>query len=536
MNLMATRVADILIVGGGIAGLSAALGGRHSDVVVVNDGRAGEGGSSELARGGIAAAVAADDSPQLHRADTETAGAGLCDPKVVRALTEAAPSMIDLLWTLGVSFDLDDAGEFALGREAAHSRDRILHADGDATGEAIVETLVDAVRGVPDGPELWDGRVVSLIEFDQRVVGAVVARPDGTLEPVFARSTILATGGVGALYGRTTNPDHSRGDGIALAHAVGADLRDLEFVQFHPTALDSDERPMHLLTEALRGAGATLVDARGDRIMKNIHPDMELAPRDIVARAVFRERWLGREVYLDVGPLGDDFAARFPQAARTSKAVGWPDRTGLPVCPVAHYHMGGVSTDLAGRTNVSGLWAVGEVACTGLHGANRLASNSLLESLVFGLRAGRDAATMVGAFYVDELAAAWDELDRVRDCKLDAALETMRQHVGDIMWSHVGIIRTGEGLEDAVMELDALADSLPEDALYARNVVQVAQLMARSAQARTESRGAHFRADYPSPHTAWSQSQYVAAHASRGTEPAGRGQSPAHQENASQRA
>jgi L-aspartate oxidase len=528
MNLMATRVADILIVGGGIAGLSAALGARHQDVVVVNDGRAGEGGSSELARGGIAAAVAEDDSPKLHRADTEAAGAGLCDPKVVRALTEAAPSTIDLLWTLGVRFDRDKVGGFALGREAAHSRDRVLHVDGDATGAAIVDTLVDSVRSVSDGPELWDGRVVSLIDIDERVVGAVVERPDGTLEPVFARSTILATGGVGALYGRTTNPGHSRGDGLALAYAVGATLRDLEFVQFHPTGLDTPARPMPLLTEALRGAGATIVDAGGERVMKNVHPAMELAPRDVVARAVFRKRWLGREVYLDVGPLGDRFSSRFPQAARASRAVGWPQRTCLPVCPVAHYHMGGVSTDMSGRTDVSGLWAVGEVACTGVHGANRLSSNSLLESLVFGLRAGRDAASMVGSFYVDELAAAWDELARVRELALADALETTQRRVADVMWSHVGVIRTGEGLEDAMMELDALAESLPDDGLYARNLVCVARLIASAARARTESRGAHFRADYPSTRKAWSQSQLVSGHASRGTEPAGRRQSAAH--------
>lgn len=482
-----------VVIGSGIAGLSAALG--HGDCVVLSKTSVGDG-SSRWAQGGIAAAMSDDDTPELHAADTEQVSAGLGSAEIASIVTDAAPDRIQWLLELGANFDLNPDGTLRLGREAGHAKHRIVHANGDATGAEVMRALVATVRERPDIECLDHTLAIDLLMDGGRVVGVLAVEPDGTQLAILARSVVIATGGIGRLYRHTTNPREVAADGLALAIRSGIAIRDPEFVQFHPTALDSTLDPMPLLTEALRGDGAHLVNDSGERFMVEVHPDAELAPRDIVARQIWWQRQDGH-AYLDARHLGDDFPERFPTVWKIVQRVGLdPRRDLLPVSPAQHYHMGGIAVDDQGRSSAPGLYAVGEASSTGLHGANRLASNSLLEGLVFGARVATTAATeAVGVSLPSEVEVPTSSLDidlgpRERD---DADI----QHLRNTMWEHVGLVRSGEGLAVACEEFRGLVPRLAHHPT-GRNLTTAALAITESAQRRTESRGSHFRDDHPS--------------------------------------
>jgi L-aspartate oxidase len=505
---------EVLVVGSGAAGLTAALGCAPRRATVITKARLGTGGSSPWAQGGIAAAVGSDDAPALHAADTLAAGAGLNDPHVVDILTAEGPERVKALLALGAHFDLDGEGFLSLGREAAHSRRRILHAR-DATGAEVVRTLVEAVRRAPEIRVVDEAFAVDLAVEDGRVVGLLAVHADGRRILHLAPSVVLATGGLGRLYLHTTNPKEATGDGLAMAARAGARLVDLEFVQFHPTALATGADPMPLLTEALRGEGAVLIDETGARFMPAEHPDAELAPRDVVARAVWRQQRTGHRVFLDArAAVGEEFPEQFPTVFELCRRAGLDPRIEpIPVSPAAHYHMGGIAVDECGRTSLPGLWACGEVTATGAHGANRLASNSLLEALVFGARVADDLrgqpapgrriprgrlASQAGAV----LPAATAEADH--DAGLTAAVRRL-------MWEQVGLVRDAAGLDAAVDELERLAAAHPRAAGEARNLLAVGRLVAEAARERRESRGGHYRSDYPESDPAWQRRLFLTA-------------------------
>src|SRR3954465_9715118 len=382
-----------LVVGSGVAGLHTAWrASEHGDVLLLTK-RSLFDSATAYAQGGIAAALGAGDSPALHRQDTLAAGAALCDAAAVQVLVEEGPARVRELQTAGADFDLDPRGKLKLGREAAHSKNRIVHAHGDQTGAEVARTLVARVRDTKRIKVLEKARVLDLIVRRGGCLG-VRASIAGRATEIIADATVLATGGCGQVYRYTTNPVVATGDGFAIAHRAGVTLSDMEFVQFHPTALDTPENPLALISEAVRGEGAVLVNDRGERFMVKVHKLAELAPRDVVARAIFREQKRSR-VYLDARKLGRGFAKRFPGIFALCAARGIdPRRDLIPVTPAAHYMMGGVVTDLSGHSSMNRLYAVGEVARTGVHGANRLASNSLLEGLVFAERVARDLASV----------------------------------------------------------------------------------------------------------------------------------------------
>ena len=476
----------IVVVGGGVAGLSTALALAPLPVTVLVASPLGTGAATAWAQGGIAAAIGAGDSPAAHAEDTLKAGAGLSEPAVAALVTDAAPQAIGWLAGLGVPFDRDAGGALALGLEAAHSARRITHAGGDATGLKVLETLIAQARRAPHITLHEGARVTGLLTDEAGRVQGVVARcGDGAAEPLAARAVVLATGGLGGLYGGTTNPTGAIGRGLALAGRAGAVLRDMEFVQFHPTAIVCGADPMPLATEALRGEGAILVNGRGERFMAGV-PGRELAPRDVVARAIFAEISRGEPVFLDARPaLGARFAARFPAVAALCAGAGIdPVQQAIPVRPAAHYHMGGLKVDTEGRTSLAGLYACGEVASTGLHGANRLASNSLLEAVVF---ARRIAAAIGGenAAAVRPSCPAAAEAPELPAADL-AALRTL-------MDADAGVVRQADGLSRVLARLGRLAAAGP----VAPDAVAVAIAIAATALKRHESRGGHARADYP---------------------------------------
>jgi L-aspartate oxidase len=509
---------EVLIVGSGVAGLTAALGCAPRRVTLLTK-SALVSGSSPWAQGGVAAAVGTDDSPALHAADTMAAGAGLNDPDVVALLTGEGPERLRTLLDLGARFDRDAAGRLSLGREAAHGRRRILHAR-DATGAEIVRALSEAVRHAPEirveeGSFALD-LVVDLTWGGPRVAGVLALQAGGRRVLHLAPAVVLATGGLGRLYLHTTNPPEATGDGLAMAARAGARLADLEFVQFHPTALAAEGAdPMPLLTEALRGEGAVLLDGRGRRFMPDEHPDAELAPRDVVARAIWKRRVAGEEVVLDArAAVGDRFPERFPKVfeicRNSSRQGGLDPRTEpIPVAPAAHYHMGGIAVDPNGRTSLPGLWACGEVTATGVHGANRLASNSLLEALVFGARVAEDLRSAIPAGPVPVRTAGLRIAPGAEGSGAGAAELTAR--VRRLMWEKVGLVRDEAGLLAALEELDGLAETHPEVAGEARNLLGVARLVTAAALARHESRGGHFRSDVPTPDPAWLRRLYLTA-------------------------
>src|SRR3954471_3125115 len=445
-----------LVIGSGIAGLhSAWRASDHGDVVVVTKRTLFEN-STAYAQGGIAAALGAGDSPELHRQDTLAAGAALCDRAAVEVLVEEGPARVRELQAAGAQFDLDPSGKLLLGREAAHSTNRIVHAHGDQTGAEVARTLIARVRASKSIRVLEGARVLDLIVQRGAAVG-VRASVKGRAMEILADATVIATGGCGQVYRYTTNPVVATGDGFAIAHRAGVTLADMEFVQFHPTALDTPEKPLALISEAVRGEGAILVNDYGTRFMKKAHRLAELAPRDVVSRAIAREQRKGRRVYLDARKLSSVFAKRFPGILALCIARGIdPRRDLIPVTPAAHYMMGGIVTDLCGRSSMDRLYAVGEVSRTGVHGANRLASNSLLEGLVFAERVARDIV-QVQALTSLPKEGKWSV--PVLDDR--GAAQVAADTVRDIMWRDAGVVRTAAGLREAQGRLKAIARRLP---------------------------------------------------------------------------
>ena len=492
--------APAVVVGGGIAGLSAALG-LEGCIVVTNEGLGG--GSSCLAQGGIAAAMGASDSAAQHATDTLRVAAGLADPAIAALVADAAAGRVAWLHDQGVRFDAGLNGRPLLGREAGHGHDRIVHAGGDRTGTAVMQALRDAVLRRSDIRRLEGWDLVDIVACGARAAGVLLESADGSRLVVVAPHIVLATGGIGACFDRTTNPATSRGGGLAAAARRGLRLADLEFVQFHPTALDVEGDPLPLLTEALRGAGAVLVDECSRRFMPALHRDAELAPRDVVARAIALRRLSGQRSLLDARPVSG-IESRFPGSAALARAAGFePTRQALPVTTAAHFHMGGIATDAHGATTMPGLWACGEVAATGLHGGNRLASNSLLEGLVFGARVAEDVRTTK----LPPPAGALDIPRRKSTGEADPArIPALRQLVG----RSLGPVRNGADMDAAMAELG----SRPATSRDEEDLATIARLLLGCALARRESRGAHYRLDFPEPSSAGASrrfSQPVAA-------------------------
>ena len=486
-----------LVVGSGVAGLHTAWrASEHGDVMLLTK-RSLFDSATAYAQGGIAAALGAGDSPALHRQDTLAAGAALCDAAAVQVLVEEGPARVRELQTAGADFDLDPKGRLSLGREAAHSKNRIVHAHGDQTGAEVARTLVARVRETKRIRVLEKARVLDLIVRRGTCYG-VRASIAGKAMEIIADATVLATGGCGQIYRYTTNPVVATGDGFAIAHRAGVTLADMEFVQFHPKALDTRENPLALISEAVRGEGAILVNSQGVRFMKGRHRLAELAPRDVVARAIFREQKKG-PVFLDARKLGERFAERFPGIFSLCKARGIDPRSDLiPVTPAAHYMMGGVVTDLRGRASAARLYAVGELARTGVHGANRLASNSLLEGLVFAERVARDLSS-VNEVGKPPAIPKW----RVPPLADRGAAQVAADEIRAVMWEHAGIARTARGLRTALERLEDIGRRLPVGATEEINMLQTAQLVVEAALLRKESRGGHYRADYPRAKRTW---------------------------------
>jgi len=480
-----------LILGAGMAGLFTALKLSPFPALVLAGTRPGVSGSSAWAQGGIAAAMGEGDTPEAHAADTLAAGAGLCDPMIASLVAREAPARIEDLVALGAPFDRKADGKLALGREAAHSANRIVHIKGDRAGAEITRTLAERALATPSITLLEGYHAVELAMEDGRIVGLFArygAGPHTRLVLFRAPAVIFATGGLGALFAVTTNPSEARGEGLGMAARAGALIGDPEFVQFHPTAIAIGRDPAPLATEALRGEGGLLVDETGRRFMLDVHKDAELAPRDVVARATHREIAAGHKVFLDcTKALGASFAARFPTVYAACKSAGIdPAVQPIPVAPAAHYHMGGIATDARGRASLDGFWAVGECASTGLHGANRLASNSLLEGLVFGARVADDVRGTVAQAAGHGTPAAPERF----------ASPSPPHILRDAMTRLVGLERDAAGLKDALHTIDQVERvSGGEPALL--NMTASARLVTAAALARTESRGGHYRSDFP---------------------------------------
>ena len=500
----------ILVVGSGIAGLIAALqlSTRYS-VTLVTKSELAES-NTRWAQGGIAAAMFPDDSVAEHVADTLRAGAGLCRLDAVETLCAEGPARIRDLIRLGVAFDQND-GVLARGLEAAHSRARVLHARGDATGLSIEMALVRAVRAA-DILVLEHTFACDLLLESDRIAGLEVLGADGETTQLEADAVILASGGAGQLYLHTTNPAGATGDGIAMALRAGAQIADVEFYQFHPTALATADT--FLISEAVRGEGAVLLDAQGRRFMVGLHPAAELAPRDVVARAIAAQMSAqrGRPVLLDATGLGEDFLRqRFPSidSACRSRGFNWT-REPIPVTPAAHYWMGGVRTDLWGRTSIPGLFAVGEVACTGVHGANRLASNSLLESLVYAWRCARLLQSSAHSLRDDDWPVSQEketsDFSRGMNARSRTPL-TDRKLLQAVMWDKVGIERNGDDLQQTLTQLNRwCVTGASVESMETANLLALARVTTAAALARCESRGAHFRQDYPESSPEWQHS------------------------------
>ncbi len=494
---------DFLVIGAGIAGLRAAIELAQAGRVVVLAKREVKDSATQLAQGGIAAALSDEDEVSLHLQDTLSAGDGLCNVEAVKILVEEGPERIEELIQWGTEFDRNGT-KLAFTREGAHSRNRILHAHGDSTGQEILRALYAKAKTLKN---------ISVCEFEfstelrlhnGRVCGISLINDKGIPDEMAASAVLLATGGLGQLYRNTTNPPVATGDGVAMALHAGAEISDMEFIQFHPTALYLKKAPRFLLSEALRGEGAYLRNLEMHRFMAKYHPLGELAPRDVVARAIVHELEVSNAkdpvVYLDLTHLNSEhLKKRFPRIFATCMQYNIDITTEMiPIRPAAHYAMGGVRTDLMGRTSLPALYAAGEAAATGVHGANRLASNSLLEGLVFGARAGQQMRAELkhspGRSHPSKHAAT-------SNGPVDAGLEELVGEIQDLMWKDVGIVRSRGGLKGAIQQLEQLSARLAHPrtrrAYEARNIHTAGLLVARSALAREESRGAHYRTDYP---------------------------------------
>ena len=486
---------DVLIVGAGLAGLFLALKLAPRHCLVVSPSTLGQAASSAWAQGGLAAALDPKDSAAQHAADTVAAGAGLVDPVIARLIAEDGPARVRDLLALGVPFDRSPDGTLALSLEAAHSHPRVARVSGDLAGKAIMDALVAAVAATPSIELIEGARAVSLLQdANGRIAGVVLRDAAGRLSPRTARATALCTGGSGGLFKVTTNPREAQGDAIAMAYEAGALLADLEFVQFHPTGIDIGRDPAPLATEALRGEGATLHNADGRAFMAGYHPLAELAPRDEVARAIHAERMAGRGAFLDCRKaVGDHFPDHFPTVFGACMSAGIDPRTDrIPVAPAAHYHMGGIVSDLWGRSTLAGLSVCGECSSTGAHGANRLASNSLLEAVVFAERISR------------RLMSATLDAPAASAAVIPATLPDQRLlQLREAMSAHCGVVREARGLTK-LLELCALME--PEAA--GAPALTAARLIAEGALARAESRGGHFRSDFPE--TGKPQRQFIA--------------------------
>ena len=483
----------VIIVGAGLGALYAALNLAPHPVVILSPDPLGQGASSAWAQGGIAAAMALADSPEAHAADTVRAGAGTVDAEVATSVTAEARAHILDLTAMGTPFDRDAAGGYVLSREAAHGLARVVRVRGDQAGREIMAALIAEVARTPS-VQVLEGVLASGLQVqDARVTGVALAAADGSSAPTVLRgpAVLLAGGGSGGLYALTTNPPRIRGQVIGMAARAGAVIADAEFVQFHPTAVDIGEDPAPLATEALRGEGAVLINRDGVRFMLSVHPDAELAPRDIVARAIFAETQAGRRPMLDTrAALGAGIIDRFPAVVEACRRGGIdPVTQPIPVAAAAHYHMGGIAVFGEGRTSLAGLWACGEASATGLHGANRLASNGLLEALVYARRAARDIAPELGDRPEPPVQLALKPGARHLDPDL---ITQLRQ----VMTEHVGVLRHADGLKTALRRIAALEAQAGGDANFL-NMTATATLIAAAALMREESRGAHCRSDFP---------------------------------------
>lgn len=489
---------DFIVVGGGIAGLRAAIGLAEAGRVLVVTKQEVTESNTQYAQGGIAVALSDEDEVALHLHDTLEAGDGLVNPDAARVLVEEGPERIQELIEWGTEFDRSGT-RLTFTREGAHSRSRILHAHGDSTGREIGRALIARARTLPNIAFTEFEFTADLCMWHDRVAGVLLLAPDGTRQIVSARGVLLATGGAGQVYSDTTNPSVATGDGIAMAHRAGAAISDMEFFQFHPTALSIPGAPRFLLSEALRGEGALLLNNSLERFMPHYHAMAELAPRDVVARAIVQEIANSKThpavAFLDLRHLdAAHLRERFPRIYTTCKRYGVDITSDLvPVRPAAHYLMGGIKSDMGGRSTIAGLYAAGETACTGVHGANRLASNSLLEGLVFGARA---AAKMR-----EEQASSSPKAEPGRGNSESTDDRELPQQLKKLTWECAGVIRTKTGLvrlqEQIALWKSLLGRAASRPSIETRNLLTVAELICRSALAREESRGAHFRTDFP---------------------------------------
>jgi len=501
------RFTDVLVIGAGIAGLRAALEiPPDLDVLVITKDRITESNSS-YAQGGIAGVLSPEDRFENHVDDTLVAGDGLCDPEIVEHVVREAPAEIEKLVSWGTQFDQEKSGELSLTREGGHSHRRIVHALGDSTGFEVMRAIIEKAKAA-ENITIWDDTfTIDLLTSEGACVGAVAWRPGIAKELIWAKQVILASGGCGMVYRETTNPPVATGDGMAAAHRAGAKLRDMEFMQFHPTVLYVAGSARFLVSEAVRGEGAYLRDVHGERFMLNDDPRLELAPRDVVARAIFRtmERTLHPNVYLDLSHIPEETVlTRFPGINKVCKSFGLDIRKDhIPVRPGAHYMVGGIITDTQGRTTLPNLWAAGEVTSSGLHGANRLASNSLIEGLVYGASCGRGAAEAAR-----HMPTTLQALPLERETPADAITESldvadMTNSLRSLMVRKMGIVRDRTRLEEAKHDVDFWCKYvLPREfkdrtGWELQNLLTVARLMIESAIQREESRGTHYRSDFP---------------------------------------
>ncbi len=486
----------VVIIGAGLAAIYAALKLAPRPVVMISPEPLGSGASSAWAQGGVAAAMAPTDSAEAHADDTIRAGAGSVLREVAEFVTRAAQDHVLDLSELGTGFDRTADGGFVQSREAAHSAARVVRVKGDQAGAEIMRALIAALRQTPSVQVIEGVQAVGLDSDGERINGVYLSSagaPEASATVLRGAAYVLATGGSAGLYAYTTNPVRILGQGIGMAARAGARIADAEFVQFHPTAIDVGEDPTPLATEALRGEGAVLIDSSGRRFMSDIHPDGELAPRDIVARAVYLQAQSGRHPALDTrAAIGAEIATQFPSVTQACLRNGVdPVSEPIPVTASAHYHMGGVATDLAGRSSLAGLWVCGEAASTGLHGANRLASNGLLEALVFARACARDIATVVPDGEAPPVDIRFEEGDGPASIPAVAALR-------QTMTEHVGVVRDQAGLRRALTHIAALEGEYGGSPTF-RNMTATATLIAAAALMRKESRGAHYRSDFPEP-------------------------------------